>query len=257
MAKGYLSNRQKNLKLGISSYTENSTVLEVTGKVGIGTTNATSNLYVVGDTQITGVTTLNKLDVNQLSPDGSDFGSYQYVPVANNSGGWSWQPVTSAGAGILNGIDILEDGVVVGTSGSISSLDFRSNIIATGIPGGSISTISVSDTPSFSEIEVTGISTLGNVKISSGIVTATSGIVTYYGDGSKLTGFPESSIQVLYNNINIGTGTTSLNFNGTGISSVTFNSGISTITVDIQSNLDGGSPNSNYGGIESIDGGRI
>ena len=38
------------------------------------------------------------------------------------------------------------------------------------------------------ELNVTGVSTLGTVQISSGIVTATTGIVTYYGDGSKLTG---------------------------------------------------------------------
>jgi hypothetical protein len=31
MPKGYLSNRQQNLKIGITSYTENSTVLDVTG----------------------------------------------------------------------------------------------------------------------------------------------------------------------------------------------------------------------------------
>ena len=37
-------------------------------------------------------------------------------------------------------------------------------------------------------LTVTGISTLGTVRISSGIITATSGIVTYYGDGSKLEG---------------------------------------------------------------------
>jgi hypothetical protein len=37
MAKGYISNRQKNLKVGISSYTENQEVLSVVGKVGIGT----------------------------------------------------------------------------------------------------------------------------------------------------------------------------------------------------------------------------
>lgn len=37
-------------------------------------------------------------------------------------------------------------------------------------------------------INVLGISTLGTVQISSGIVTATSGIVTYYGDGRNLTG---------------------------------------------------------------------
>jgi hypothetical protein len=38
------------------------------------------------------------------------------------------------------------------------------------------------------DVLVSGISTLGTVQISSGIVTATTGIVTYYGDGSKLTG---------------------------------------------------------------------
>jgi hypothetical protein len=40
----------------------------------------------------------------------------------------------------------------------------------------------------FTDLNVSGISTLGTVQISSGIVTATSGIVTYYGDGSQLEG---------------------------------------------------------------------
>ena len=41
----------------------------------------------------------------------------------------------------------------------------------------------------FTDINVSGISTLGGVEISAGIVTATgSGIVTYFGDGSNLTG---------------------------------------------------------------------
>lgn len=38
------------------------------------------------------------------------------------------------------------------------------------------------------DVSSSGISTLGTVKISNGIVTATSGVVTYYGDGSRLTG---------------------------------------------------------------------
>ena len=41
---------------------------------------------------------------------------------------------------------------------------------------------------SITSLNVSGISTLGTLKVSSGIVTATSGIITYYGDGSKLTG---------------------------------------------------------------------
>ena len=59
----FLSGRQSNLKLGVSGYTENKTVLETTGRVGIGTTNAESfSLYVVGPTNITGVATF-KSDV--------------------------------------------------------------------------------------------------------------------------------------------------------------------------------------------------
>jgi hypothetical protein len=54
MAK-YLSNRQKNFKIGISSYTQNNTVLEVIGNVGIGTTDAEGrSLYVIGDGQFDG-----------------------------------------------------------------------------------------------------------------------------------------------------------------------------------------------------------
>jgi hypothetical protein len=62
MAK-YVSGRQKNLKVGISSYSENLTSLEVIGNVGIATTNATSKLYVVGDGYFTGIVTASNFSV--------------------------------------------------------------------------------------------------------------------------------------------------------------------------------------------------
>jgi hypothetical protein len=37
-------------------------------------------------------------------------------------------------------------------------------------------------------INISGISTVGSFKINSGIITAVSGVVTYYGDGSNLVG---------------------------------------------------------------------
>jgi hypothetical protein len=40
---------------------------------------------------------------------------------------------------------------------------------------------------------ITGIATLGTLQVSSGIVTATTGIITYYGDGSKLSGVAAAS----------------------------------------------------------------
>ena len=70
--------------------------------------------------------------------------------------------------------------------------------------------------------------------------------------------FGASLIQIKYNDINIGTGSSILNFKGSGITSVTSSPiGITTITVDLTGNLDGGVPNSNYGGIETIDGGGV
>jgi hypothetical protein len=48
----YLSGRHKNFKIGVSSYTESDTVLEITGKVGIGTGNATASLDVDGDIRL-------------------------------------------------------------------------------------------------------------------------------------------------------------------------------------------------------------
>jgi hypothetical protein len=51
----YVSGRQRQLKVGIASYSENKTVIQTTGKVGIGTTNAEQySLKVIGDTNIVG-----------------------------------------------------------------------------------------------------------------------------------------------------------------------------------------------------------
>lgn len=150
MAK-YLSNRQKNLKIGISSYTESNTVLDVTGKVGIGTTNASTNLDVNGGIRVRGA----------------------LYDGANSPG---------------------SDGQILKSTGT------------------TLSWVDASDT---------------------------------------------ANIQVFYNDINTGTGSTIINFKGPGISSVASSSGISTIVVDLQSNLDGGVPTSNYGGITSIDAGGI
>ena len=58
MTENYLSGKKRSLKLGILNYTEDKTTLEVIGNVGIGTTNTDKRaLYVVGNTEITGVLT--------------------------------------------------------------------------------------------------------------------------------------------------------------------------------------------------------
>ena len=122
MAK-YTSGRQKNLKVGLTSYSENKTSLEVVGKVGIGTTNATSSLYVVGDQFVTGVVT------------------------ASSFSGTATTATTAGSAKTATD--------VIGGIASVSSL-FVNDI---------------------------GISTLGTIKISSGIITSTTGTAaTFFGN---------------------------------------------------------------------------
>jgi len=73
MSQPYKSGRQQDLNLGITSVTENRTVLQTIGKVGIGTTNAQNHsLFVVGstniigDANITGISTLNDVVADNL-----------------------------------------------------------------------------------------------------------------------------------------------------------------------------------------------
>ena len=66
MAK-FISGRQSQLNIGVLSSTENNTSLQVTGKVGIGTTNADGrSLYVLGDAEVSGVTTATRFSTGPI-----------------------------------------------------------------------------------------------------------------------------------------------------------------------------------------------
>ena len=56
----FISGRQRSIKVGVSSFNDTTTVLEVTGRVGIGTTDATSELFVQGNQKVTGVITASQ-----------------------------------------------------------------------------------------------------------------------------------------------------------------------------------------------------
>ncbi len=134
--------------------------------------------------QNTGVSTFYRLDVDGLSPDATDFGSANFVPIADGSGGWSWGSVDSAGAGSIDGITVREEGSVIGTANSISQLNFvSSNITATAVALGATATITLSDTPSFTSGAFVNVTATGGVNVT-GVVTASS----FSGDGSSLTG---------------------------------------------------------------------
>ena len=100
----------------------------------------------------------------------------------------------------------ISSGIVSATSGIVSYFGDGAgliNIQASAIVGGTgyvdyagVSTNVIGGIASVSSLYVSGISTLGTVLISSGIITATTGIVTYYGDGSNLIGVSSVGNQI-------------------------------------------------------------
>lgn len=90
-------------------------------------------------------------------------------------------------------------------------------------------------------LNATGVSTLGNVKISSGIITATSpsGIVTYYGDGSELLGVI-GGIGIGTTGGLVGYGITFLNLFGAGVSTTFYEPSVGIATIFFEGGGGGG-----------------
>ena len=87
--------------------------------------------------------------------------------------------------------------------------------------GSSVVNSSLTSLGTLGSINATGISTIGNLKISAGIVTAVSGIVTFYGDGQYLTGAGVPGVSTTgtssFTNLNVsGVSTFAGNINANG-----------------------------------------
>jgi len=124
----------------------------------------------------------------QSAPDTTTFvtnGAAGQVLLFNGSVP-SWRNI-SASSGFFGGVTIEDEGIVVGTSGSIATINFTgNNIEATATSGASgISTITLSDTPTFDSLEVTGITTLGTTTVAQVYV---SGVSTFNSDVEVGTG---------------------------------------------------------------------
>jgi hypothetical protein len=219
----HLSGRQPRLNVGISSFTETLTVLQVTGRVAIGTTNAgTYSLYVVGDTNIDGQIGINTLKVQSgiiTNLAGTNL-NYAGVGTINNF------ISTTASISTLDGnIVRFNTGIVTSISGS--NLYYRSGIV-TNILG--------------TNLNYTGIGTVNN------FISTTANITTLSGDVLRFNSGIVTNIQgtnLFYSGIGtigsfIATNSTILTLSG---SAVRYSSGIVT-------NISGS--NLNYSGISTF-----
>lgn len=152
---------------------------------------AGSSLVVIDDTGAVGIaTTANgyKLNVN-----GSIRADYFYGDGSNLTNisipSTGWTQVTK---GLYN-TDL--NNVGIGTTDPTSTLTVLGDTNISGVlTAGIVTTNSITAiTGNFTNLNVSGMTTLNNLNVS-GIITATSGIVTYYGDGSKLTGIAATTV---------------------------------------------------------------
>ena len=209
-------------------------------RLGIGTTNPTSTLQVQGDLKVTGVSTLGSVKIYSSGNNGivtatsvgatvfyyGDGSGLINIPSTAVSGGSSisissntnnqTQYLTFAnGTGSTTGLGITTSGLVFNPSSTRLGIGTTNSTATLHVEGGAI---------------VTGVSTLGSVKIYSsgniGIITSTTpGVttVTYYGDGSKLSGITAAASaggttgQVQFNNNGVISGASYFNYDSTNV----------------------------------------
>ena len=71
----------------------------------------------------------------------------------------------------------------ISVASSITAANFFGD--GTNLTGYTVPGINTEGSSGFNNVSITGVSTLGRLEVASGIVTATSGLVTYYGDTSR------------------------------------------------------------------------
>jgi plastocyanin len=158
---------------GIATYADRAGIATFATNAGISTfaTNAGVSTSVIG-----GIGSITGLYVSGISTLGT---------VLISSG------IVTATIGIVTYYGDGSKLININASSITGTLDYANN--------SGVSTSVIGGIGSITGLYVSGISTLGTVLISSGIVTATIGIVTYYGDGSKLTGIQTSGVVSVIN----------------------------------------------------------
>ena len=174
-----------------------------------------------GNLKVSGVSSIGYLDVGAIEATGIRVTGVATIASIDAQGAHIGvatiinADVTGADIGIATITNLINTGATIGVATVTGDLSVGGNLNVTGDI--------TYDEVSGRNINITGVSTLGTVQISSGIVTATSGIVTYFGDGSNLTGIATeltATIGVGSEGTFIGAGITQIDFastNGTAI----------------------------------------
>jgi len=186
---------------GETYWAQNATGINTTSNVGIGTTTASSTLTVKGDTSletlsVSGVSTF-PLNVSvgvdflhqgdsvgkvRISGDGTyGNGRLAFYNGSNNDVA-VWDSNLSTGSiDIYNYTNSGTQNITISAGSSVVLQHGGTNTKLQTLGAG----VTVTGTTFTNQLSVSGVSTLGTVQVSSGIITATSGIVTYYGDVSN------------------------------------------------------------------------
>ena len=162
---------------------------DINHNVGFGTTAPRAKVDIVGNVNITGVSTLNDLRMNRFSPDGSDYGGLGDIPIANADGTWTWKNFTEAtsGEGFIKGITLSDNGdIVTDPLGTVKIVDFSSGNFSVSAAG-TIGTVTYTANPSYTTVNV-GVNSEVKISANEIIVGLTSQV------GIRTTGITVSGI---------------------------------------------------------------
>ena len=192
--------------------------------VGVGTFDAvdTTHLSASGVSTLTSLTspsaTITYADITTLEGTRLNYSGLSTITTFDSN----TSTIVSAQVTNLNatGVSTIASLSVTGSTFDTLTVNNFSNLAG-------VTTI---DNAGVVNLSVSGVSTLGTLQVASGIVTATTGVITYYGDGSQLDHI-QSGIGIGTTGGLVGYGATFINFYGTGVSTAHFSetTGIATI----------------------------
>ncbi len=174
--------------------------------VSLNSTNA--NVSGIGTIVNARVTNLNATGITTIASVDIDAGDINVTSVRTSN-------LNATGITTITSLSVTGstfDTLVVNNFSTLNGITTLTNARVTNLSVTGVSTFSSVNTENINiagivtGLNVTGVSTLGTVQISSGIITATSGVVTYFGDGSYLTGTASNpNLQTVLNTGNTST----------------------------------------------------